>query len=255
LSALRFLALVVAFAMLLPADALAYVGHEIVSLEADGRSLTMATKKTASPKSLPEKPALDRLLERYKTSELAEPFATMPLEELRAAVEAMIDASSLDRRGRALALLPYLRAVIQRSPHENEVLLGIEAFEKAWAHFKPRLRKSVTPPQYVFAEHLISQLDWALSLRLSESPPSWEELVGALSEMDDSIPYERWEEAVRAWLGERPSPRGRPANEQPPYHWHRVIHRLLTGKEDAIEAANFRDNLAKWRARRRAQIR
>lgn len=192
-----------------------------------------------------------RVLAHGETQGPGEPFATMPIDELRAAAAALSPASTLDRRARALALLPYIRAIIEKSPHENEVLLGIEAFEMAWAHFRPGSREPGSHVDYVFAERLISQLNWSLRLILSEAPPPLPDIIGALAEMDDSIPVERWEDAVNSWLGERRSSRGRPPANPGPYFWHRVLHRLLTGRDDVIEANNFRDNFTKWRVERR----
>lgn len=207
-----------------------------------------------------ESPLLAAFLRESGSPPLAEPWASLPIEKLRAYVAAMETrdhprTTLAERRDFALAVAPVIehcaRACSADSPR---ALQAIEAIEVAWRHFSGVGDEGVCRR----ADHVIQQLNWAR--KLVDAGRNVAEVAALLREIEEGyfsdeaargIPLERWEEAIRAWRGEIPAPRGRPAKGAETYHWHRLLHRLLTGTTDPEpEATQFRDSLLKWRRAR-----
>lgn len=175
---------------------------------------------------------------------IREPFASMPINDLRELVHVFTGEIS-DRRKRAAVLARYLAACVERCPAEDsQTELAIQAIERGFAHFRPA---SDDLKGRRLDQAAVEHLDWGRREVDRGLPVRYVACV--LTEQLPAIPVERWEVALAAWHGEIPTGRGRPKKGREPYRWHQVAFRLVSGQIGDVEpeATHWRDNLLSWR--------
>lgn len=260
-------------AALTEAERLAAIDWEAEERKLAEKRAALDLRQAALEKSKREAPdtPLTRLLDRCADSaDLAEPLASMPIEEMDTLLAALRPGSTLDRRAKALAFARRIVRTLETHDRPraipSEVVLAVEAIEKAWAHFRPVAPSfEMKSGRFAYAERVIKQIEFGqniiggeidLAAANGEAAPrsvathmaKLVEVAAAIEEMEPTIPAERWVEAIYAWRGEIPAAEGKPKRGTEPYRWDRVLYQLLTG-ETVVEpmATQFRDNLRAWR--------